>query len=109
MLRRTKAAVQKRFYWPACAKDVQLAKRQSQHCVRYHRPARSKHSVQRPVRFHVYIYIILNTKLRTLKFMTRRKKEETVVSHFKKVIGEFTCEVHTDAIVVKWRTSRAWA
>ena len=64
--------------------------------------------MQRPVHFHVYIYIILNTKLRTLKFMTetRRKKEETVVSRFNEVTGEWTCEVHTDVIGVKWRTFR---
>ena len=39
MLRRTKAAIEKRFYWLGCAKDIQLAKRQSEHCVRYYRPA----------------------------------------------------------------------
>ena len=36
---------------------------------------------------------------------TRRKKEETVVSRFNEVTGEWTCEVYTDAIGVKWRTS----
>ena len=37
---------------------------------------------------------------------TRRKKEETVVSRFNEVTGEWTCEVHTDVIGVKWRTFR---
>jgi len=36
---------------------------------------------------------------------TRRKKEETVVSRFNEATGEWTCEVYTDAIGVKWRTS----
>jgi len=41
-LRRAKAALQKRFYWPGWANDVRLAKRQCEQCARHHRP-QAKH------------------------------------------------------------------
>jgi len=41
-LRRAKAALQKRFYWPGWAHDVRLAKRLCEQCGRHHQP-QTKH------------------------------------------------------------------
>jgi len=51
----------------------------------------------------VYVYMILGTKLESLKFLTetRRRKQETVISRFNEIIGEWTCEGLTDAICIE--------